>query len=408
MTPARRRRVRRSNMARAPRPRRGFAMFMALGALVIIAVLVAGSSFITLQESQLGQNQLVQSRAMAAAEYGLNKIQADWDKTPNLQMNNGASFDMQYQVPSIGDWCKVRITRLNNETFWLVSEGRSSVGNSINQARTAVKRVSAFLRLRIPTIKANAAITAGGNVTVKGGAAIEGKNTNPPGWSGCSAGADKPGIVVPTGSTVTTQGSSTVDGVACISPNNPPNCGWTTDPLAADSNSYIRYGDENWNSLTAQANITIPGGTIGNAVAPDTLANGSCNKGNTLNWGEPHRSGTDYMPGCINYFPIIYSTADVTLNGDGRGQGILLVNGNLTINGSFEWHGLIVVTNDIVRGNGNAQVYGGVMARNEVKTDASVLSGTTNYYYSGCALERALRGSAQVVQGKQRAWVELY
>jgi len=48
------------------------------------------------------------------------------------------------------------------------------------------------------------------------------------------------------------------------------------------------------------------------------------------------------------------------------------------------------------------------MARNEVKADESIIAGTTNYYYSACALERAMRGSAQVVQGKQRAWVELF
>ncbi|HJQ20476.1 MAG TPA: hypothetical protein VJ867_09030 [Gemmatimonadaceae bacterium] len=403
---------------RAVGDRRGFAMFMALGALVVIAILVAGSSFITLQESQLGQNQLIQSRALAAAEFGLNKIQADWDKTPNLQMQNGTHFDMKYAIGSKGDSCRVRINRLNNETFWLVSEGRAFLNSATLQSRTAVKRVSAFLRLRIPTIKANAAITAGGNVSVRGGADIEGKNTNPPGWSGCDAASDKPGVVVPsTGCgllgtspcTVTTSGGSTVDGPSCTSPGNPSNCGWTTDPLAADSNSYVRYGDETWNTLTAQANIITAGGTIGNAVAPDSLANGTCNKANQLNWGEPWPAdSTGDIPACANYFPIVYSTGDITLNGNGRGQGILLVKGSITINGKFEWIGLVIVQNDIVRGNGSAQIYGGVMARNEVKADESTISGTTNYNYSACGIERAMRGSAQVVQGKQRAWVEMY
>jgi hypothetical protein len=401
-----RRTRRRTPAPQGPHSRPGFAMFMALGALVVIAILVAGSSFITLQESQLGQNQLVQSRAIAAAEYGLNKIQADWDKTPNLQMTNGTHFDMNYTLTNQGT-CRVRINRLNNETFWLVSEGRATVGNSASQARTAVKRVSAFLRLRIPTIKANAAITAGGNVSVKGGADIDGHNTNPPGWSGCATGADKPGVVVPTGYTATTQGSSSIDGPSCTVPGVPANCGWSTDPLAADSNSYIRYGDETWNTLTAQANIQLNGGTIGNQVQPSVL-NGSCNKADQLNWGEPLKAGAGYTPLCDNYFPIIYSNGDLTLNGQGRGQGILLIKGSVTINGHFEWDGLIVVTNDIVRGNGSAQIHGGVMARNEVKADESVIAGTTNYYYSACALERAMRGSAQVVQGKQRAWVELY
>ena len=383
------------------RPRRGFAMFLAVGALVIIGVLVAGSSFITLQEQRLGQNSIVQTRAFSAAEFGLNKIQADWDKTPNLQMANGASFDTNYVLTGQGT-AKVRYTRLNNETFWIVSEGRATAGNSAAASRVAVKRVGAVLRLRIPTIKAEGAITAGGNVVVRGGADIQGRDSVPPGWSSdCSSipEVDKAGVVVPVGSSVTTQGSSTVSGV-------PPT---RQDPLAADQNTYIRYGDETWNTLTSQANVTLNGGSIGNQVAPDSLPllPGVCNKGNIYNWGEPWR-GIGSVPACKNYFPIIYSNGDLTLNGNGRGQGILLVNGNVTINGQFEWHGLIVVSNDIVRGTGSATVFGGVMARNEVKADESIISGTTHYQYSSCALERAMRGSAQVVQAKERAWTELY
>ena len=381
------------------RARRGFAMFLAIGALVIIGVLVAGSSFITLQEQRLGQNSIVQTRAFSAAEFGLNKIQSDWDKTPNLQMVNGASFDTSYVLDGQGT-AAVRYTRLNNETFWIVSEGRASAGNSPIASRVAVKRVGAVLRLRIPTIRVAGAITAGGNVSVRGGADIDGRDSVPPGWSSDCSGipeADLAGVVVPIGATVTTQGSSSINGM-------PPT---RQDPLAADQNTYIRYGDETWNTLTSQANVRLNGGSIGNAVRPDSLANGVCNKGNMYNWGEPHR-GILSVPACRNYFPIIYSNGDITLNAQGRGQGILLVNGNVTINGSFEWHGLIVVSNDIVRGNGSATVFGGVMARNEIKADESIISGTTRYQYSSCALERAMRGSAQVVQAKERAWTELY
>jgi Tfp pilus assembly protein PilV len=391
----------------APRGRRGFAMMMALGALVIIAVLIAGSSYISLQETRLGQNQLVQSRAIAAAEYGLNKIQADWDKTPNLQMVNGESYDMNYTVTGQGT-CRVRMTRLNNETFWLVSEGRASAGDAISQNRTAVKRVGAVLRLRIPTIQADAAITAGGNVSVRGGADIYGNDLNPPEWSTgeCTGSlSNKAGVLVPPGSTVSTQGSSTVNGSPA----------WDTSSVAGNPETYWGFGDENWETLVAQAKLAGTwfdgGGTIGNEIKPSTIS-GSCNKADKYNWGEPHRPPADanetIVPECYNYFPIIYSKGSITLNGKGRGQGILLVEGNVTINGHFEWHGLIVVTNDIVRGNGSANVFGGVMARNEVKADESVISGTTTYQFSSCALERAMRGSAQVVQARDRAWAELY
>ena len=381
----------------SPRPRRGFAMFLSIGALVIIGVLVAGSSFISLQEQRLGQNSLVQTRAFTVAEYGLNKIQTDWDKTPNLQMANGATFDTTYQLAGQGT-ANVHYVRLNDETFWIVSEGRASAGN-LGGSREAVKRVGAVLRLRIPTIKAEGAITAGGNVAVRGGANIQGRDSVPPGWSGDCTGVpevDKAGVIVPTGASVTTQGSSWVQGV-------PPT---KQDPLAADQNTYIRFGDETWNTLVAQANVTLNGGTL-NQVMPDSLASGVCNKANIYNWGEPKRGLFTVGP-CYNYFPIIYSNGSITLNGQGRGQGILLVNGNVAINGHFEWHGLIIVSNDIVRGNGSATVFGGVMARNEVKADESLITGTTHYNYSSCALERAMRGSAQVVQAKERAFTELY
>src|SRR5687768_5635899 len=119
------------NRVRGQQSRPGFALFMALGALVIIGVLVAGSSFIAVQETRLGQNSIVQTRAFSVAEYGLNKIQADWDKTPNLQMPNGASFDTSYASLDGRDTSEVRYTRLNNETFWIVSTGRSKVGNTL-------------------------------------------------------------------------------------------------------------------------------------------------------------------------------------------------------------------------------------------------------------------------------------
>jgi hypothetical protein len=35
-------------------------------------------------------------------------------------------------------------------------------------------------------------------------------------------------------------------------------------------------------------------------------------------------------------------------------------------------------------------------------------TGSLDAYYSSCALERAMRGSAMVVQAKDRAWTELF
>ena len=375
--------------------RKGFAMFMALGALVIIGVLVAGSSYVTLQETRLGQNSIVQTRAFAAAEYGLNKIQADWDKTPNLQMANGASFDTTYTLPQ--GTCRVRYTRLNNETFWIVSEGRAAAGIAPTPVRTAVKRVGAILRLRIPTIRANGAITTAGNIVVQGSPQVNGNNNMPTGWTGCDAAApNKAGIVATPTATVSIQKPTQVLGVPQV----------MRDPLAADSNTYVRYGDETWNALRAQANVIITNGTGPSTAQPSLRADGSCRKEDPANWGEPWRTA-GYVAACINYFPIIYSTTSLHLN-SGRGQGIILVEGDVRINGSFEWFGLIVARDDITKGNGTAVIRGAVMARNAELTDASDVLGNITINYSQCALERAMRGSASVLQAKERAWAELY
>jgi predicted acyltransferase (DUF342 family) len=84
------------------------------------------------------------------------------------------------------------------------------------------------------------------------------------------------------------------------------------------------------------------------------------------------------------------------------------VEGDVRINGGFEWFGLIVARDDITKGNGNATIRGAVMARNAELTDASDIQGNITINYSQCALERAMRGSASVLQAKERAWAELY
>jgi hypothetical protein len=385
----------RSHNARGMRSREGFALMLALGALVAIAVLVAGSSYISLQENRLGQNELVQSRAFAMAEYGLNRIQADWNRTPNLQMENGASYDTSYSVAGQGT-ANVRYTRLNNETFWIVSQGEATVGNSLGKARTAQKRLGAILRLRIPTIKANGAVTVNGTVTTQGNAHIYGWDSSPTDWTGCPPTADKAGITVPSGAQVFRQGSDVIEGNPAIAKT----------AVAGDTMSYVKYGDETWNTLVAQGiNIRDMGPSD---IGPDTLDSGACNKSNRGNWGEPWRSGPKYIDACKNYFPILYSDTSLNLTGNGRGQGILLVKGDLVVNGTFEWYGLVIVTDDIQKGNGNAMINGAIMARNDNSLDRTDASGSVSYKYSSCSIEHAMRGSAQVVQAKERAWAELY
>ena len=115
------------------------------------------------------------------------------------------------------------------------------------------------------------------------------------------------------------------------------------------------------------------------------------------------------MPSCTGYFPIIYVDGNLDLQSNGRGQGILLVNGNLRLRGTFDWVGLIIVRDDVERGNGTANVTGAIMARNVNLTNSgSVWDGNQTVRYSKCAVESALRGSAILVRARDRAWTQLF
>src|SRR5688572_4308752 len=64
--------------------RKGIALVAAIFGIVVIATIVAGSLFTSTQEYRSGRNQLVEQRAFAVAEYGLNGEIANWDRSRNL------------------------------------------------------------------------------------------------------------------------------------------------------------------------------------------------------------------------------------------------------------------------------------------------------------------------------------
>ena len=66
---------------------------------------------------------------------------------------------------------------------------------------------------------------------------------------------------------------------------------------------------------------------------------------------------------CQSYFPIIYRNGNLKVQ-DGRGQGVLLVEGDLEVRGNFEFTGLVIVRGELsTNGTGN-KITGGVLAKN--------------------------------------------
>ncbi len=272
------------------RERRGTALLLALFAMVVLLLLSQGAFVASLHEYRAGRNTLVEQRAFAVAEFGINREIAAWPRSRNLPPPTGLAFgaiDSNSVFVSQGDTARVKVTRLNDNTFWVVSTGRASIGNDALESQ---RMTHMLVRIAYPSISPGGAIVTAGDITVRGNAFVTGKNTDPAGWTQCAeiAGRDTFAISYAPGVKVSIQKTNSVEN------------GTNADPAAADSNTYVRFGTESWNSLVANANVRIAGGTyqpfpVGNATA--------CTTSQLLNWGEPFRGGGSIV-GCMDYYPI--------------------------------------------------------------------------------------------------------
>jgi hypothetical protein len=171
--------------SRITRDRRGAALLLTLVTVVVLALLSMGGVLGALQEVRAGRNTLIEQRAFAVAEYGLNKEIADWDRSRNLPPPIGLAFgaiDSNSVFVAQNDTARVKVTRLNDNTFWVVSVGRASIGIGALESQ---RNTHMLVRIAYPTINPGGAIVTAGNLEVKGSAEITGVNTDPAGWTQC-------------------------------------------------------------------------------------------------------------------------------------------------------------------------------------------------------------------------------
>lgn len=378
---------------RSHRNRKGMALGVVLIAIAVISIMIVGAYFSNIQEYRLGANSLVQGRAMTAAEYGHGVLYQNWDRSWNAY-KAGTTFVRQYSL-SDGGVDTVRLTKLNNLSYLLTSEGRS--GNGPHGG--ARRRAGMIVRLEIPQVKILGAITTRGTVKIGGSTAISGNDTSFTGWDCPPAGAAVAGAVVPSLSNLSS-GGSCGSGFSCI--KGSPLVSITS--AAMDTNTYFYYGGLTWSDLVTMADKQVSG-TMTN-VGPSTQ-NGTCKTSDNKNWGDPARNLL--LPGaCETYFPIIYAPGDLSINGN-VGQGILLVNGNLSIQGGFTFYGPVISRGTVkLTGTGN-HINGSVLAASVVdSTQTSMLSGNSAIQYSRCANNVALQRTAMPVKTPQRSWAELF
>ena len=384
-------------MIRASRGRKGFALALAIAAMVVIGTLITGIFFASTQEYRLGRNALLQARALTAAELGLLAVATPlpagrWDPIRFAALAPGATAPPIELLPGDGSIDTVRVTRLDDVSYLLVSEGRAG---SERGAR-ARRRIASLVRLRVPSLPAFAALTVRGPLDIADSALVDGSDSTLAGAPCPSPGAALPGIA--------TSDSTGVSTAACTTPPcvlGAPAVSAST--AAADTASYFVFGDTDWRELSGSADKVV-GPTPIAGLAPSLNGDGSCNVGDPRNWGDPSRGAV--AGGCEAYYPVVYAPGDLHLAG-GVGQGVLLVEGDLELSGGAQFFGPVVVRGRLTTSGAGGKITGAVLVANSAAA-RNVVGGNTHIRYSSCALARALAGSARPAGGAAGSWNELF
>jgi hypothetical protein len=336
-------------MTRQGRP--GFAVATALFALVVVGALAIGTLFAATYEVRSGTDSMHQARAVMAAELGAEQTVASWRREWNNALGRGYGRSWGLVTPEGAD-VTVSLTRLADELFVVTSEAR---------AGPARRQVSRAVRLEVADPALPAALVAAAPLDSSGAATIDGADHAPEGWDCPTPGAPLPQVTV------------------------------------ADTSAILRFGQYDWSALGQLATTSVALRVTG--AAPRD-GDEECDTTHPLNWGEPVRSNGG---ACTSYFPVIHAPGDLVVDG-GRGQGVLIVDGDLTLTGGLEFYGAILVRGALRSGTGGAHVTGTVWVAAQTAT-SSALDGLA-IDLSRCAARKALVGLADPRPLTERSWTQ--
>jgi len=365
---------------------RGMALFVAVVGLVVAGSLISAFVVLGVLEHRMASNSRRVGQAFSAAEHGLSQTVGNWNSLAWNALAVNASAAVSGGTPAgTGSYAGL-VQRLNKELFLIDI-------TAVDGAGGARQRLGAFVKLRRIAMDIRAALTTRGATRVGGSAQINGMDQDPTGWAACPPDSSVAGIILPAAGNLTTIGACS--GASCIAGAPPVD----TDPSINDS-TFFDYGDVDWDALVSMATRVLPPGTY-TGVQP-SFTGAQCNTSDILNWGDPLNPASD----CGDYFPITYISGDAAINGN-YGQGILLVDGDLSVQGGFQFFGIVIVRQSLKTTGTGGHFNGAVMAAN-VDLDQNTVLGNALVRYSKCATTRVLNSASPGSLLRSRAWFQAY
>lgn len=376
--------------------RRGFALPAAIGALVIVGVLVTAGFYMARQEVRIGVASRFSAMAVNVAQNGVHDVLVNQTGALTaLPLWGDTTLVVTTNVGTVS----VAVTRLAQRLFYVDATSQITEGGALWGGAT--RRVGLVTRLTAADMDPPAALTTQGDLTVGGSSSVNGYDSIPGGWSGVcdpSALGNKPGLMIDDTTNIDTSGAKfELDGTPAV----------MEDP-GITVESLLDFGEMGWDDITVLAEkvYSIGSGTL-NQIQPDSTAVAGayrCSTNLLDNWGDPYNvAGV-----CGSYFPIIWAQGDLKLTG-GYGQGILLVEGNLDVQGGFEFYGPVFIKGELTTQGTGGHFNGGVVAAN-VNFGTTTVLGNAVVSYSSCAVERAVLNNSALTKIRplaMRSWVDL-
>ncbi len=351
--------------------RAGYALLAAIFSIIVVSLLALTGLYVARNDADANTGLHRGWKAFYAADAGTGEVLATWNDSIARALSPGDSFATGWRTLDNGAVYRTSVLRVDDGTsttlLRLRTVGRADPGLTAQRTIVAMATVG-------PYVGDVASIQGGGNndqAHLKlglGPTLVSGRDTIPAGWEGACPGSlrNKPGLSWKDENKINIGPGSTVEG-------DPP---VEIDP-SIDNN--FEWGGYSFDELAAMADHTI--GTTALSVQPTLTEGGDCDTSDWSNWGAPE----DPSSPCFSHMPIIYAPANLDiLNGPSVGQGILLVEKGLKIEGDFTFYGLIMVKEKTDLLEDNVTIYGGIMVGQELQMLGSTVR------YSQCALGRTL------------------
>ena len=336
----------------------GIALPMAVFLITMLTITVTASFMVVSSESRFVDNSRDEVRAFGIAQSGLELFLVSRDSLGFTSSPPAVKESIQVTLP--GGLAQVVLQRVRPSVggspgIYLVRSRGVSTDPELPDVPQAERTVAQFARWSTATLDVGAAVTA-----------LTGFHKN--GGSGTMDGVDQCGVetdvavmAVPTTPGYTQSGGSSVP---------------TGSPPIEDMGTVSDFSDS--------ISIDWAGIVAGTALTPDIVIPG----GSWPSFSDP------------NYWPLILVTGNFALPGSGRGT--LMVTGDLTMNDSNTWEG-IILAGGMTTGNGDICIAGALVTGLNVKLGANpdsiaaamgtnaIGNGTKLIYYNSCHIANALK-----------------